>query len=98
MPREFARDLALPDSVVRALDDAHLPYPAGLVLVELTRRERQLLEGLAADRSRGQLARAHRVSLNTVKSQLAALYRKLGVGTREDALERARRLGLLPPH
>ena len=37
------------------------------------------------------------ISRNTVKGHLKAIYRKLGVSGRSDAVERARRLGLLDP-
>ena len=35
------------------------------------------------------------VSKNTVKSQMAAIYRKLGVSTRNDAVQKATAIGLL---
>ncbi|HEX7134369.1 MAG TPA: LuxR C-terminal-related transcriptional regulator [Iamia sp.] len=37
------------------------------------------------------------VSANTVKTHLKNLYRRLGVGSRDEAVRRARELGLLPP-
>ena len=37
------------------------------------------------------------VSMNTVKTQLEAIYRKLDVGDRRDAVRRARALELLAP-
>src|SRR5207244_127693 len=37
------------------------------------------------------------ISLNTVKSHARSIYRKLNVETRDDAVERARSLGLLSP-
>jgi LuxR family maltose regulon positive regulatory protein len=37
------------------------------------------------------------VSKNTVKTHQRAIYRKLGVGRRSDAVERARRYGLVGP-
>jgi LuxR family maltose regulon positive regulatory protein len=36
------------------------------------------------------------VSLNTVKTHLRSIYRKLGASGRAEAVERARTLGLLP--
>ncbi|WP_460536101.1 LuxR C-terminal-related transcriptional regulator [Humibacter ginsengiterrae] len=57
----------------------------------LTRREREVLEGLADNVSIPELARKLHVSPNTVKSHLRGLYRKLGVHNREDALWLARR-------
>ena len=35
------------------------------------------------------------VSMNTVKTHTRAIYRKLGVSTREDAVQRGRALGIL---
>lgn len=53
----------------------------------LTKRERALLEALAEpDATRASIAAAMHVSVNTVKTQLRSLYRKLGVSTREAAL------------
>ncbi|GAB3614733.1 LuxR C-terminal-related transcriptional regulator [Humibacter ginsengisoli] len=64
---------------------APLPRP------RLTRREREVLEALAGNATIPELARTLHVSPNTVKSHLRALYRKLGVHNREDALWLARR-------
>jgi LuxR family maltose regulon positive regulatory protein len=44
-----------------------------------------------------EIARRLYVSRNTVKTHLRCLYRKLGVGSRGDAIARARELGLLEP-
>jgi len=57
----------------------------------LTRREREVLDGLAGDLSVTELAHALHVSPNTVKSHLRGLYRKLGAHNREEALWLARR-------
>ena len=61
----------------------------------LTPREREVLTLLATDRTRAQIAEALFVSENTVKSQQRTLFRKLGAGTRVEALLAAQRLGLL---
>lgn len=60
----------------------------------LTPREREILSQLRAGLSRRQIADAGYRSENTVKAQLRGLYRKLEATTLEQALERARELGL----
>ena len=44
---------------------------------------------------RREIASALYVSLNTVKTHARGIYRKLGVGTRDEAVARARDLGVL---
>ena len=61
----------------------------------LTARELAVLRRLPSSLSTGEIARASFVSLNTVKTQVQSVYRKLGVNSRHAAVERARRLGLL---
>jgi LuxR family maltose regulon positive regulatory protein len=61
----------------------------------LTAREVELLRDLPSLLSLDEIAAAHVVSVNTVKTHLKALYRKLDVGSRRAAVERARELGLL---
>lgn len=63
----------------------------------LTRRERVVLSELTVSASVAEIASTLFVSPNTVKSQLRTLYKKLGVGTRGEALEVAKQLGLLEP-
>jgi DNA-binding CsgD family transcriptional regulator len=53
---------------------------------QLTRRERQVLEALAVHDTLGDVAAALHVSVNTAKSHVRALYRKLGAHSREEAL------------
>ena len=52
----------------------------------LTAREREILELVAAGTSNKQIARALRVSPNTVKFHLASLFDKLGATTRAEAV------------
>jgi LuxR family maltose regulon positive regulatory protein len=61
----------------------------------LTDRELAMLRALATGATRRQLAEQTYLSLNTVKTHLRTAYRKLGVNSRSDAIERARALGLL---
>lgn len=86
------------DADALARIDAHpSPFPSALTLIRLTPRERDLMAALATTASRQQIADELYVSLNTVRTQLATLYRKLGVRTREEALAQQARFGLLPP-
>jgi LuxR family maltose regulon positive regulatory protein len=63
--------------------------------VELTHRELEVLRYLPTHLSIQEIARALYVSRNTVKSHAQHLYRKLGVDSREAAVERARSLNVL---
>ncbi len=55
-------------------------------IAALTRRERQMLEGLVKGWSNGELAREFALSQNTVKFHLRNLYDKLGVRNRAQAV------------
>jgi LuxR family maltose regulon positive regulatory protein len=70
-------------------------YGSSLVLISLTKSEIQLLEALERTGSRREIAETRFVSLNTVKTQMRALYQKLGTTNRDDTLARVRELGLL---
>jgi LuxR family maltose regulon positive regulatory protein len=62
---------------------------------ELTDRELDVLRLLPGRLSQREVAEALYVSLNTVKTHTKSIYRKLGVDARDDAVERARELGVL---
>ncbi len=68
---------------------ADLPQP-------LSDREVVVLDSLMRHATAIDISRSLTVSVNTVKSQLRSIYRKLGVRRREDALARGIELGLLP--
>ena len=72
------------------------PYPGTLVWIGLSRSEQSVLEALSGTGSRQAMAASLFVSVNTVKSQLASVYRKLGCTNRIDALRLASGHGLLP--
>jgi LuxR family maltose regulon positive regulatory protein len=61
---------------------------------QLTERELGVLRLLAGPGSEREIADALCVSFNTVHSQVRAVYLKLGVSTRADAVARARSVGL----
>jgi LuxR family maltose regulon positive regulatory protein len=71
------------------------PTPAQLA-EPLTERELRILRYLPTMLSNAEIGAEVFVSLNTVKTHLRSIYRKLGVGGRAQAVERARALGLLP--
>ena len=62
----------------------------------LTTAEVRVLQYLPTHLSFPQIAEELVVSRHTVKTQAMSAYRKLGVHTRTEAIERARRAGLLP--
>ena len=61
----------------------------------LTVAELRVLPLLATHLTAAEMAAELFVSVHTVKSQQASLYRKLGTSTRSQAIARARQLGLL---
>ena len=69
--------------------------PAAEALIDpLTPTEFELLPFLAMDLTYAEIAANRFVSLNTVKTQMQSIYRKLGVTSRIAAIERSRALGL----
>ncbi|MFE9774062.1 LuxR C-terminal-related transcriptional regulator [Streptomyces sp. NPDC005931] len=69
--------------------------PSPLVAVDLSDRERDVLERLARMMSTEEIAADLYVSVNTVKTHLKSVYRKLAVNRRGEAVRRARDLRLL---
>jgi LuxR family maltose regulon positive regulatory protein len=63
--------------------------------VPLTDRERSVLTYLASSMTAAEIADELYVSVNTVKTHLGAIYRKLSAGGRREAVRRARELELL---
>jgi LuxR family maltose regulon positive regulatory protein len=62
----------------------------------LTQQELRVLRLLAGGHTNPAIARELIVSVNTVRTQVQSIYRKLGVHGRVAATERGRRLGLIP--
>lgn len=90
-PRLSAGVLARMRRLARASDDrmSHDPAP--------TEREHQVLSLLVEGRSNREIAQALQVSESTVKNHLHALYSKLGVESRGQAIAEAIRRGLARP-
>ncbi|WP_402372806.1 helix-turn-helix transcriptional regulator [Isoptericola rhizosphaerae] len=63
----------------------------------LTEREVVVLVTLMQHATAAEISQALTVSVNTVKSQLRSIYRKLGVRRREDALAKGIDLGIIMP-
>jgi LuxR family maltose regulon positive regulatory protein len=71
------------------------PQPTAPFLVEpLSAQEERVLRLLAAGLSNPEIARELIVSVNTIKTQVQSIYRKLNVNNREEAGEMARHLNL----
>jgi LuxR family transcriptional regulator, maltose regulon positive regulatory protein len=70
---------------------------APLVVEPLSPREQAVLRYLPTMMSNQEIASELFVSVNTVKTHLKAIYRKLDVADRREAVRRARRLELLAP-
>ncbi|MFN8215589.1 MAG: LuxR C-terminal-related transcriptional regulator [Solirubrobacterales bacterium] len=88
--------LELPDgellaaAVAAARSSAGPPAPEGLTAAEL-----RILQFLPSHLSLPQIAAAAVVSPNTVKTHVRSIYRKFGVSSRQEAIERATRAGLV---
>jgi len=67
------------------------PQPAG----SLTPKERELLSELKTLRTVGEISDDMLLSINTVKTHMRGIYRKLGVSSRRSAIAEAERLGLV---
>lgn len=105
---DLARVLELAERAIVS-DDAAGPTPAGRtpagrspvhpevpVSAGLSRREQSVLEALADTSSRKAIADSLFISVNTVKSHLASIYKKLASTSREETLAKARQRALLP--
>ena len=85
---ELLRELDRPEAATR---------PRVLLLDPLSEREAAVLRFLPTMMSNGEIAAELFVSVNTVKTHLKSIYRKLDVPDRRGAVRRARELELLAP-
>ncbi len=82
----------------RILDrfDGRLPRPAGAQTAALlTDSELAVLRFLPSHMTNQEIAEALFLSINTIKTHLSSVYRKLGVANRRQAIAQGRRLELL---
>jgi LuxR family maltose regulon positive regulatory protein len=66
-----------------------------LIVDQLSEREREVLRHVAAMLSTAEIAAEMYISVNTVKTHLKSIYRKLAAAHRGEAVRRARQLNLL---
>jgi LuxR family maltose regulon positive regulatory protein len=85
-PSAFARNI-----LESSRSTARVPGGPGL---GLSRRELEVIRYLPTPLSSSEIGARLFISLNTVKSHLQAIYAKLGVGSRKEAIEQAQHLGL----
>jgi DNA-binding CsgD family transcriptional regulator len=64
---------------------------------QLTSRQREVLDLIAAGLSTSEIAKGLTISTETVRNHLRSVFRQLHVHTRLEAIAAARRLGLLAP-
>lgn len=88
--RAFAQDAG-----TQPTEEAATSRSDALLLEPLSEQERRVLRLLVAGRSNPEIANALVISLNTVKTHVQSLYRKLDVHNRVEASSVARRLSLL---
>jgi len=87
-----------PDLISPAHDEARLPdagRPVPLIVEALSEREREVLEHVSALESTAEIATEMYISVNTVKTHLKSIYRKLSATHRGEAVRHARQFGLL---
>ena len=69
--------------------------PPSAAPAQLTSSELAVLRFLPSHMTNQEIAEALFLSINTIKTHLRSVYRKLGVTTRRQAISRGSRMGLL---
>ena len=86
LPVAAGRPLSRPDAADQA---------ASVIVEKLSGRELEVLRHVSRMLSTAEIAEVMYLSVNTVKSHLKSIFRKLGVSHRREAVRRARQLALL---
>jgi ATP/maltotriose-dependent transcriptional regulator MalT len=96
----MATQVAAPDHESSPVPPEHAEIPAldtsGAPDLGLSERELEVLALLATGQTNAEVAAALYISVGTVKSHSANIYRKLEAKNRTEAVARARELGVLP--
>jgi LuxR family maltose regulon positive regulatory protein len=79
---------------IEGLDEVQGPGQSPELVEQLSEREMEVLRYLPSRLSNAEIAARLYVSVNTLKTHLKAIYRKLGVTSRSEAVERGEDLGL----
>lgn len=87
--------LSLDQATAAAVSGMGRIHPERAAIIELSRRETEVLRRMRRHETAAAIARDLSVSVNTVRKQIVSLYAKLGVHDRASALLHAERLGLL---
>ena len=90
-PTNYLEELAAMLSERIKVQEARPDSTAG----NLTKRELEILRHLATDRPISAIATSLHISINTIKTHLKNLYRKMGVDGRESAVTKAKELYIL---
>jgi DNA-binding NarL/FixJ family response regulator len=83
-----------PGVAARLINLLGAPQPAGAPFPQLTPREREILDRIAMGQSNGAIAAGLGVATKTVGNHVSAIFAKLRVGSRAEAIVRARKNGL----
>ncbi len=89
---DIARAVRMVGLGMTVFDEQDVSAPAG---PGLTEREQDVLSGIATGATNREIAAQLHLSPHTVKEHTSAVYRKLEVRNRAEAVQRAQRLGLL---
>ncbi len=81
--------------ILRRAQSLASPSVGGDLVEPLTVRELEILSYLPSRLTNAELADHFYVSVNTIKTHMAHIYRKLGVANRNEAVSRAQKMGML---
>jgi LuxR family transcriptional regulator, maltose regulon positive regulatory protein len=94
-PDPYLADVAAVAQKTQPASSRTRTAPVGQLVQPITQREREVLSLLPSHLTQRRIGTTLYLSHNTVKSHTKALYRKLGVATRSEAIQAAKYHGLL---